>query len=135
MKRCGPSCRHTRNASAVFKVFVLHPKKTFATISANGGHAGADLEQGINKRYERPADALSSGSMSDLAEKNCRSIRATLRSIPGSSSTTKTSFRFGKNDIPWAVRHAASRTAMDCKKCEPVEPLKAGGFNIPWSRS
>ncbi len=39
------------------------------TKSANGGHAGADLEQGINKRsYERPADALSSGSMSDLAE-------------------------------------------------------------------
>jgi hypothetical protein len=69
MKRCGPSCRHTRNASAVFKIFVLHPKKTFATKSANGGHAGADLEQGINKRsYERPADALSSGSMSDLAE-------------------------------------------------------------------
>src|SRR5258706_11348586 len=33
MKRCGPSCRHTRNASAVFKIFVLHPKKTFATIS------------------------------------------------------------------------------------------------------
>ena len=35
MKGCGPSCRHTRNASAVFKIFVLHPKKTFATISAN----------------------------------------------------------------------------------------------------
>ena len=39
MKRCGPSCRHTRNASAVFKIFVLHPKKTFATISARNGHA------------------------------------------------------------------------------------------------
>src|SRR5260370_32678866 len=38
MKRCGPSCRHTRNASAVFKIFVLHPKKTFATISAQNGH-------------------------------------------------------------------------------------------------
>ena len=37
MKRCGPSCRHTRNASAVFKFFVLHPKKTFATISARTG--------------------------------------------------------------------------------------------------
>src|SRR6266852_7187076 len=37
MKGCGPSCRHTRNASAVFKIFVLHPKKTFATISANIG--------------------------------------------------------------------------------------------------
>src|SRR5258708_38897895 len=39
MKGCGPSCRHTRNASAVFKIFVLHPKKTFATISARNGHA------------------------------------------------------------------------------------------------
>src|SRR5258708_40212854 len=39
MKRCGPSCRHTRNASAVFKIFVLHPKKTFATISATNGHS------------------------------------------------------------------------------------------------
>src|SRR5260370_21728071 len=28
-----------RNASAVFKIFVLHPKKTFATISALFGHA------------------------------------------------------------------------------------------------
>jgi hypothetical protein len=39
MKGCGPSCRHTRNASAVFKIFVLRPKKTFATISALFGHA------------------------------------------------------------------------------------------------
>src|SRR5258705_13736937 len=37
MKGCGPSCRHTRNESAVFKIFVLHPKKTFATISARSG--------------------------------------------------------------------------------------------------
>src|SRR5258707_8956698 len=45
MKRCGPSCRHTRNASAVFKIFVLHPKKTFATISAHSGHgAMSDLK-------------------------------------------------------------------------------------------
>src|SRR6476660_5186285 len=38
MKRCGPSCRRTRSASAIFKIFVLHPKKTFATISARNGH-------------------------------------------------------------------------------------------------
>src|SRR5258708_34840494 len=43
MKRCGPSCRHTRNASAVFKIFVLHSKKTFATISANRRHRAAVL--------------------------------------------------------------------------------------------
>src|SRR5258706_1670563 len=27
MKRCGPSCRHTRNASAVFKIFRTSPEK------------------------------------------------------------------------------------------------------------
>jgi hypothetical protein len=41
MKGCAPSCRHTRNGSAVFKIFVLHPKKTFATISARNRHADA----------------------------------------------------------------------------------------------
>src|SRR6478672_9227976 len=31
LKRCGPSRRRVRTASAVFKIFLLHPKKTFAT--------------------------------------------------------------------------------------------------------
>src|SRR5260370_30834267 len=49
-----PSCRHTRNASAVFKIFVLHPKKTFATISARSGrslelHSPAQ-GRGMNRR-------------------------------------------------------------------------------------
>ncbi|WP_154073387.1 hypothetical protein [Bradyrhizobium erythrophlei] len=34
MKRCGPSRLSARSASAVFKIFALHPKNTFATISA-----------------------------------------------------------------------------------------------------
>ena len=33
MKRCGPSGRCAPNASAVFKIFLLHPKKTFSTAS------------------------------------------------------------------------------------------------------
>src|SRR5882757_5452192 len=62
MKGCGPSCRHTRNASAVFKIFVLHPKKTFATISANSRHSpprsfdnlvGADEQRGRHGEAER----------------------------------------------------------------------------------
>src|SRR5258706_15763142 len=55
MKRCGPSCRHTRNASAVFKIFVLHPKKTFATISARNGHgAMSDLSplSGVKRKLD-----------------------------------------------------------------------------------
>src|SRR6476646_3455662 len=39
VKRCGPSRRRARSVSAVFKIFVLHPKKTFATISANSGRS------------------------------------------------------------------------------------------------
>jgi hypothetical protein len=39
MKRCGPSSRRARSASAVFKTFVLHPKNTFATKSARSSHA------------------------------------------------------------------------------------------------
>jgi hypothetical protein len=45
MKRCGPSCRRARSASAVFKIFVLHPKKTFATISANSRRDQTSLPQ------------------------------------------------------------------------------------------
>jgi hypothetical protein len=33
----GKMGRRARTASAVFKIYVLHPKKTFATISANFG--------------------------------------------------------------------------------------------------
>src|SRR3979411_1329714 len=35
MKRYGPSRRRAQNASAALKIFVRHPKKTFATISAS----------------------------------------------------------------------------------------------------
>jgi hypothetical protein len=38
MKRYGPSRRRAQNASAALKIFVRHPKKTFATLSAPNGH-------------------------------------------------------------------------------------------------
>src|SRR5204863_9475390 len=38
MKRYGPSRRRAQNASAALKIFIRHPKKTFATISALFGH-------------------------------------------------------------------------------------------------
>ena len=37
MKRYGPLRRGVQNASAALRIFVRHPKKTFATISASGG--------------------------------------------------------------------------------------------------
>jgi hypothetical protein len=37
MKRYGPSRRRTSGASAALRIFVRHPKKTFATISATTG--------------------------------------------------------------------------------------------------
>jgi hypothetical protein len=38
VKRCGPSHRRVRNASAALKNFVRQPEKTFATVSALFGH-------------------------------------------------------------------------------------------------
>jgi hypothetical protein len=37
VKRCGPSNRRTRSASAVLQNFGRHPKKTFSTLSAQSG--------------------------------------------------------------------------------------------------
>src|SRR4030095_10066419 len=37
MKRYGPSRRRAQNASAALRIFVHHPEKTFATISAISG--------------------------------------------------------------------------------------------------
>jgi len=56
MKRCGPSRRRARSPSAVFKIFVLQPKKTFSTKSARNGHAaavGACLLSGEERTYLR----------------------------------------------------------------------------------
>jgi hypothetical protein len=39
MKRYGPSRRRAEDASAALTIFVRHPKKTFATISAKSGHS------------------------------------------------------------------------------------------------
>jgi predicted DNA-binding protein (MmcQ/YjbR family) len=40
MKRYGPPCRRAQNASAAPRIFVRHPKKTFATISERNGQRG-----------------------------------------------------------------------------------------------
>jgi hypothetical protein len=39
VKRCGPSYRRARNASAALKNFGRHPKKYFSTLSAMSGHS------------------------------------------------------------------------------------------------
>src|SRR3981189_2768046 len=39
-KRCGPSYRRARKAPAVLKNFGRHPKKTFATVSAQSEPVG-----------------------------------------------------------------------------------------------
>ena len=41
VKRCGPSRRRLRNASAVLKTFVPRSKKTFSTLSARSSHSGS----------------------------------------------------------------------------------------------
>jgi hypothetical protein len=47
-KRCGPSYRRARNASAVLKNFGRLPKKTFATISAPFGPADRSDERRLS---------------------------------------------------------------------------------------
>src|SRR5271157_713161 len=50
MNRCGFSGRRARSASAVFKIFVLHPKKTFSTASVMCGrrpHCKKNLTCGL----------------------------------------------------------------------------------------
>ena len=37
-KRCDPSRRRVKSASAVFRIFVRHPQKTFSTLSAKSRH-------------------------------------------------------------------------------------------------
>jgi hypothetical protein len=44
VKRCGPSRREARDASAVLKSFVHHPKKTFATKSAMNRHRTFEMK-------------------------------------------------------------------------------------------
>ena len=41
INRYGPSRRHAQKASAALSIFVRHPKRTFATISAVSGHRQA----------------------------------------------------------------------------------------------
>jgi len=43
-KRCGPSRRGARNASAVLKNFARQPEETFSTVSAQSGHSGVDVK-------------------------------------------------------------------------------------------
>jgi hypothetical protein len=52
MKRYGPPRRRTQDASAVLRIFVRHPKKTFATISALFGSA---VMSGLNPQMRTQA--------------------------------------------------------------------------------
>jgi hypothetical protein len=56
----GPSRRHPRSLSAVFKIFFIHPKKTFSTVSTKRRH---------------PTDRIASAKMSSDAIPN-RSVPA-----------------------------------------------------------
>jgi hypothetical protein len=49
-KRCGPSYRRARNASAVLKNFGRHPKKTFATISSLS-RQGSSMRMSASRQY------------------------------------------------------------------------------------
>jgi hypothetical protein len=48
----GRSGRRARSASAVFKIFVLHPKKTFSTASVKRRHQTANVRSPLLPRYQ-----------------------------------------------------------------------------------
>src|SRR5580692_4738730 len=53
MKRCGPSRLSARSASAVFNIFAIHPKNTFATISATSGQLAASGDAVVSLIYTK----------------------------------------------------------------------------------
>jgi hypothetical protein len=74
-RRCGPSYRRARNASAVLKNFGRHPKKTFATISANSCRSrtsGANLKAFLVRDSQ-----LSEASLSFRGHRNSRQRAST----------------------------------------------------------
>src|SRR5258705_13862053 len=65
VRRCGPSRRRARTASAVFKIFVLHPKKTFATISVKRRPDGPEVRLPL---YPRKRTQLGHRAMSEKCQ-------------------------------------------------------------------
>jgi len=71
VKRCGPSRRRVRTASAVLKTFVHQPEKTFSTVSANRRQSTAADEVISEKGPEAMADGPSRArQVSNLAISN-----------------------------------------------------------------
>jgi hypothetical protein len=52
VRRFGPSRRHVRNASAVLKNFVRHPKETFSTLLAQSGHSSILTDNEFMQSFE-----------------------------------------------------------------------------------
>jgi hypothetical protein len=74
-RRCGPSYRRARNASAVLKNFGRHPKKTLATMSANSCRSrtsGANLKAFLVRDSQ-----LSKASLSFRGHRNSRQRAST----------------------------------------------------------
>jgi hypothetical protein len=69
MKRYGPSRRIAENASAALRIFVRHPKKTFATKSANSRHLPISLDQFVgldeNGLWYRKAECFRGSHVDD----------------------------------------------------------------------
>jgi len=87
MKRCDPSSCRARSASAVFKTFVLHPKNTFATKSAqNGRHLrphGCPLPGGILLQKSKIEQPRKSGECRFLVVPAAATLRKTDTAVCG----------------------------------------------------
>ena len=125
VKRCGPSYRRVRNASAVLKNFCRHPKKTFSTLSARSRHQeGA----GIRPRSET-ANAISSKPASEnqiIAYRMCW-LRECERCRTSSSRSCNALDR-RRQDAPTRLRQA--RWAASLHK---MRRCGSGAFDVRYT--
>ena len=88
VRRFGPSRRHVRNASAVLKNFVRHPKKTFSTLLAQSDHSSILTDNEFMQSFEpkprgAPLDAHGNGPR--CAQISGPTVGARERSAPSIS--------------------------------------------------
>jgi hypothetical protein len=100
MKRYGPSGRRAENASAALRIFVRHPKKTFATKSVKNGSVPARAACPFDSQEQTLSDyAPKSGSSRYLRGCNL----AHERPLRARSSRSMDASSFFKGAWPWGL--------------------------------
>src|SRR6476660_3741302 len=108
MKRYGPSRRRAQNASAALRIFVCHPKKTFATISANCRHRSNPARYGSGFLA-----AVREAAVAIEVETEMRSQRSDGRVL----LRITIGIGWGNDDDPAPAAILATRWRQRCSQC------------------